>query len=207
MAGEARLRTLPRRLHAITGVVPVGAFLAFHLYANASAAGGAEAYDATARRLQQAPFAVALEIVLIALPLMFHGLYGLFLLSAEPSGEARAGPGRRGLAVFQRATGVLVFAFILFHLWTTRLVQVRDHESLDLFHLMQALYASPWIRAFYVAGLLAATAHLSAGLWSLAGDRGFGRTRPARVAVGILAVGVFAVLSAIGLRSLAAFRL
>lgn len=201
---EARFRNLPRRLHAISGLVPVGAFLAFHLYSNTAALRGADAYDQTARRLQEMPLALVLEIALILAPLTFHGIYGLFLMAAEPAGRRHD---RRGLAVFQRATGVLLFVFILFHLWTTRLVQVRDHESLDLYRLMQALYANPWIRAFYVAGLLAATSHLCAGLWSFADDWGLARSRPARVAVAVLAAAIFAILSAIGLRSLAAFRL
>ncbi len=204
---QARPSTLARRLHSISGVVPVGAFLVLHLYANASAARGAEAYNETARRLQETPLAVFLEIALVVLPLLFHGIYGLFLAAVEPDGPADAGPERRGLAVFQRATGVLLFAFLLFHLWTTRLVQVRDHESLDLFRLMQALYASPWISAFYVAGLLAATAHLSVGLFALTDTWGLARTRPARVGAALLAAGVFLALSAIGLRSLSFFRL
>jgi len=203
---EARSRSLPRRLHAISGLVPVGAFLAFHLYANSAALQGPDAYDAMTRRLQQMPLAIFLEVVLILLPLAFHGLYGLFLMAAGTR-DADAGPGRRGLSAFQRATGVLLFVFILFHLWTTRLVQVRDHGSLDLFRVMQALYASPALRVVYVAGLLAATAHLSAGLWSFADDWGLARTRAARLVVGILASALFVTLSAIGLRALAAFRL
>ncbi|HEY1435816.1 MAG TPA: succinate dehydrogenase [Thermoanaerobaculia bacterium] len=201
---EARSRSLPRRLHAISGLVPVGGFLAFHLYSNAAALRGADAYDRTARRLQELPLALVLEVVLLFAPLIFHAVYGLFLMAEEPAGS---GSGRRPLAIFQRATGILVFVFILFHLWTTRLVQIHDHESLDLFRVMQALWASPWIRAFYVAGLLAATSHFSAGLWSVADDWGLARTRPARVAAAVLAAAVFAALSAIGLRSLAAFRL
>ena len=100
-----------------------------------------------------------------------------------------------------------LFAFILFHLWTTRLVQVRDHGSIDLFHWMQALYASPWIRAAYVGGLLAATSHFSAGLWSVAEDWGLARTSAARFAAAAFSIGVFVALSSFGLRSLAAFRI
>ena len=127
-------------------------FLAFHLFVNAQAARGADAYNAMAAKLQALPLAVALEILVIALPIFFHGIYGLFVTATEAPGEGRPGRGRRALSVFQRATGVLLFAFVLFHLWTARLVQVRDHESLDLFRLMQAVLSSPWMRAVYVAG-------------------------------------------------------
>ena len=92
------------------------------------------------------------------------------------------------------------------HLWTARLVQIRDHASLDLFRLMEAVLASPWLRTAYVAGVLAATFHLSAGLWTFADGWGIAATPRARRVAGALAAGVFGVLSALGLASLNAFR-
>ncbi len=206
MAPE-RPRTRQRRLHSISGVVPVGAFLAFHLYVNAAAAGGADAYNATARRLQEMPLSVLLEIVLIALPLAYHAVYGLFVAAVEPRGAPGADRAGRGLAVFQRVTGTFLFAFLLFHLWTSRLVQVHDHGSLDLFRLMQALLSNPAIRAFYAAGLLSATAHLGAGVFTFADAWGLAPNPRARTIAAIVAVAVFAALSGLGLRSLSAFRL
>ena len=204
---DVAARSLPRRLHAITGLVPVGVFLVFHLAVNASATRGADAYNETARRLQELPLAAVLEIVLIAAPILYHGLYGLFLTASRPTGEPDAAPSRRRIAIFQRATGVPLFAFILFHLWTTRLVQVRDHGDLDLFHWMQGLYATPWIRVAYVVGLFAATSHFSAGLCMSAEDWGLSRSRATRISVAVVASAIFVALFSTGLRSLAAFRL
>jgi succinate dehydrogenase / fumarate reductase cytochrome b subunit len=188
-------------------VVPVGAFLAFHLYENAGAARGADAYNAAALRLQRFPLSVFLEIALILVPLAYHGIYGLYVAATEPSSAGRPTARGRALAILQRVTGILLFAFILFHLWTTRLIQIRDHESLDLFHLVQAALASPWIRAFYVAGILSATFHLSNGLWSFSQVWGLAESRGARATVALFAIATFLVLSVFGLRSLAAFRL
>jgi len=204
---EAARRSLLRRLHSVAGVVPVGAFLAFHLYVNAQASRGADAYNALARRLQGLPLAVLLEIFVIALPIFFHGIYGLFVTATEPPGDGRPGRARRALSIFQRVTGVLLFGFILFHLWTARLVQMRDHESLDLFRLMQAVLASPWMHAAYVAGLSGATAHLAVGLFTFADAWGLVQGRQARIAVAVAASLVFAALTGLGLRSIAAFRL
>lgn len=204
---EAARRSRLRRLHSISGVVPVGGFVAFHLYLNAQAARGADAYNAMAARLQALPLAVALEIFVIALPIFFHGVYGLFVTATARPGDGRPGGGRRALSIFQRATGILLFGFVLLHLWTARLVQVRDHESLDLFRLMQAVLASPWLHAGYVAGLLGATAHLSVGLFTFADAWGLLRGRGVRIAIAAAAALVFAVLTGLGLSSLAAFRL
>ncbi len=111
------------------------------------------------------------------------------------------------LSIFQRVTGVLLFGFILFHLWTARLVQVRDHASLDLFRLMQAVLSSAWMHAAYVAGLLGAAAHLAAGLCTFADAWGLAPSRRARIVVAVAAALVFTALAGLGLRSIAAFRL
>lgn len=204
---EAAPRSWPRRLHSVSGVVPVGAFLAFHLYVNAAASRGADAYNAAALRLQRFPLSLVLEIALIFVPLAYHGVYGIYVAATEPASPQRPTRGGRLLALLQRVTGILLFAFILFHLWTTRLVQIRDHESVDLFRLVQAALASPWIHSFYVVGILSATLHLATGLWSFAQTWGLAAGRPARIVVALLALTLFVVLSAWGLRSVAAFRL
>lgn len=200
-------RTLGRRLHSISGVVPVGAFLAFHLYTNTQARQGAEAYNAMARRFQEVPLLLAIELLLIGAPLFFHGLYGLFLIANEAPAAGHPSAGRRALSIAQRTTGAVLFVFVLVHLWTTRLVQVRDHGELDLFRLMQAVLASPWLRGAYLAGVLAATFHLSAGLWTFAETWGLASTPRARRLAALGSAATFLVLSALGLASLNAFRL
>ncbi len=204
---ERAPRSRTRRLHSISGVVPIGAFLVLHLWTNAAAADGADAYNAAAHQLQELPLLVVFEILLIGLPVFFHGIYGFFITAAESLGADGRPPARRALAIFQRVTGVLAFVFILFHLWTSRLVQLHDHASLDLFRLMQAALASPWIRAGYAVGIVAATAHFSAGLWTFCETWGFLPGRRARVAVAVAAAGLFCFLSGLGLKSLSAFRL
>jgi succinate dehydrogenase / fumarate reductase cytochrome b subunit len=196
-----------RRLHSLSGIVPIGGFLAFHLYENYAATKGADAYNEMTHRLQTVPFAVALEIFVIALPIVFHGIYGLFLTStARPNPIAQ--PDLRNLMYFlQRATGVIVFAFILFHYWTTRLVQLHDHESLDLFRQVQAAVGNPWIYAFYVLGILSAVFHLANGIWSFSIVWGLTVSPAAQRRMGYVSALVFVVLSVIGVRSIAAFRL
>jgi succinate dehydrogenase / fumarate reductase cytochrome b subunit len=204
MAGAPR--RLARRLHSLSGIVPVGVFLVFHLTANSAAIQGADAYNAMAARMQRLPLLGAIEVLLIGLPIFFHGIYGLFLVAGEEPGAGRP-PGRRALHVAQRVTGVLLFAFLLFHLWTARLVQIHDHESLDLFRLMQASLANPWIRAAYVAGILSATFHLSAGIVTFTEAWGLAASARARRLVSAASIVAFLGLSAVGLLSLAAFRL
>jgi len=196
-----------RRLHSLSGIVPVGGFLAFHLFENYAAVKGADAYNEMSHRLQMVPFAVWLEILVIAVPLFFHGIYGLFITSTAKPNVLSNRYARNGMYFLQRATGVVVFAFILFHYWTTRLVQLTDHESLDLFRQVQAAVGNPWIYAFYIVGILSAVFHLANGLWSFSIVWGLTVTPAAQRRMVYVSAFVFVVLSVIGVRSIAAFRL
>lgn len=196
-----------RRLHSLSGIVPIGGFLAFHLYENYHATRGAAAYNEAARRLQEMPFSLALEIGVIAIPIFFHGIYGLFI-TAESRPNPISNPYlRNALYTLQRITGVVVFAFILFHLWTTRMVQLADHESLDLFSLVRSTIANPWLYAFYIAGILSATFHLANGIWSFAIVWGLTVGPKAQQRMAAVSAVVFLILSVIGVRSISAFRL
>ena len=196
-----------RRLHSLSGVVPVGGFLAFHLYENFTATRGAAAYNEMTRRLQEVPFAVGLEILVIAVPLFFHGIAGLFLTSSSRPNVLSNRYLRNVMYLLQRVTGVVLFAFILFHYWTTRLVQLHDHGSLNLYNQVQAAVGNPWIYAFYVLGILSATFHLANGLWSFAIVWGATVSPAAQRRMAFVSVVVFLLLSTIGVRSIAAFRL
>ncbi len=196
-----------RRLHSLSGIVPIGAFLAFHLYENYTATRGADAYNRVTHDLQTVPFAVALEILVIAVPILFHGIYGLFVTGTARPNVFSNSYLRNWMYTLQRVTGVIVFAFILFHYWTTRLVQLQDHESLDLFRQVQAAVESPWIYAFYIAGILSATFHLSNGLWSFSIVWGLTVGPRAQRRMVYVSAAVFLVLSFVGVRSISAFRL
>lgn len=205
MGGEERHFWL-RRLHSLSGIVPVGGFLAFHLYENYSATRGAAHYNEMVRRLQEVPFALALEIAVIAVPLFFHGIYGLFITGTARPNVVGNRYVRNWMYFLQRVTGVVLFAFVIFHLWTTRLVQIRDHESLDLFAVMQASVENPWIYGFYLLGILSATFHLANGIWSFSIVWGLSVGPRAQRRMMYVSAAVFVILSFIGIRSIEAFR-
>jgi succinate dehydrogenase / fumarate reductase cytochrome b subunit len=206
VSGEERHFWL-RRLHSLFGIVPIGGYLAFHLYENYQATRGPAAYNAMVRHLQETPFALALEIGVIAVPLFFHGIYGLFVTGTARPNVISNRYVRNWMYFLQRATGVILFAFVIFHLWTTRLVDVRDHESVDLFRLMQSSVENPWIYAFYVLGILSATFHLANGIWSFSIVWGLTVGPRAQRRMMWVSAAVFVVLSLIGIQSIRAFRI
>ncbi len=195
-----------RRLHSLSGIVPVGGFLAFHLYENYSATLGAAAYNTMTRKLQETRFALALEIAVIIVPLLFHGVYGLFVTGTARPNVTSNRYVRNWMYFLQRVTGVILFAFVIFHLWTTRFVDIRHHDQVDLFRLMEESVANPWIYAFYVLGIIAATFHLANGIWSFSIVWGLTVGPRAQRRMMWVSAAVFLVLSFIGIRSIQAFR-
>ena len=65
-----------RRLHSLSGIIPVGAFLVEHFISNAFATNGPWAYADQVKFLTGLPFVPVLEIVGIYIPLLYHALYG-----------------------------------------------------------------------------------------------------------------------------------
>src|SRR6478672_739652 len=68
-----------RRLHSLTGIVPIAGFVLFHFYENGTIFYGAAAYDKMATEARGVRYLELLEIFLILLPLLYHALYGLFI--------------------------------------------------------------------------------------------------------------------------------
>ena len=66
---------LLRRLHSLTGIVPIGGFLLFHLFENASARNGAHAFNETVEKIASMPYLYALEIGMLMIPILFHRLH------------------------------------------------------------------------------------------------------------------------------------
>src|SRR5215813_4977979 len=70
---------LLRKLHSLSGIVPIGAFLVEHLVSNFEALKGPAAYAAQVKFLNGLPFVRVLEWAFIFLPLLYHGLYGVYI--------------------------------------------------------------------------------------------------------------------------------
>ncbi len=190
---------LLRRLHSLSGVVPVGGYLVFHLFANFTAVQGPEAYDRLIEGLENTPFLLAIEFALIYIPLLFHSIYG-FLIAREPEMNlARYGHARNWLFFVQRATGVVAFAFIAVHMWQLRFVRPLN------FGVVSALLRDPLWFWLYVLGVLSSVFHLCNGLWSFCVRWGITVGPRAQTVSSYVWAGVGLLLFFVGVNSLRAF--
>jgi len=70
---------LLRRLHSLSGIIPIGFFLVEHFVSNAFATKGPGAYTKQVELLTGFPFVVGLELFGIWLPILYHSLYGFYI--------------------------------------------------------------------------------------------------------------------------------
>ena len=81
---------LLRKLHQITGIVPLGMFFFVHMFTNSKAMNGAASFDKAVKEIHDIPYLLLIEIFGIFLPLLFHSVYGI-LISAEAKPNVRSG--------------------------------------------------------------------------------------------------------------------
>ena len=162
---------LLRKLHSLTGVLPVGGFMCFHLWENARALQGQQQFDEAVSGINHMPFLPVLEWGLILLPLLFHAGYGV-KLAFEGRPNVRAYTySRNWMYTLQRTTGLIAFAFILFHLYEYWGQKIAGKLAPEQFYpalcqnMGYAIGPVPVKGLIYAFGIAACVFHFSNGLW------------------------------------------
>ncbi|HLB58551.1 MAG TPA: succinate dehydrogenase cytochrome b558 subunit [Bdellovibrionota bacterium] len=155
-----------RKLHSLTGIVPIGAFLVFHLFENSHALKGPEAYNHMVEGIASIPLIRFMEIFFIWIPILYHAIYGVVLVfGSRPNVKKYPEYFNNWMYTFQRWSGIIAFAFIGWHFWGTWMQGYLYGETID-FNMMKEIVASPWQMAFYIIGVGAAVYHFSNGIWT-----------------------------------------
>jgi succinate dehydrogenase / fumarate reductase cytochrome b subunit len=205
-AGEGH-QFLLRRLHSLSGIVPVGAFLLEHiLFSNATAINGPDAYASQVKFLGSLPLVLVLEAVGIWLPIAFHGLYGFYIWYRGDSNPIQYPWTGNWMYTLQRWTGAIAFAYIGWHVWHLRFagVDLHAHPAASFGKVQGELYVG-WQLAFYIVGLLAASWHFAYGIWLFCAKWGLVTGERARRRFLAVCLAFFLVLSGVGLLSLRSF--
>ena len=192
-----------RRLHSLLGLIPVGLFVAQHLVINHFATRGPEAFNNASNFMGNLPFVLFLEWFVIYIPLMFHAFYGVYIAFTAKNNVKRYGTFRNWMFMLQRITGVFLVVFIAWHIFQTR-VQKALGDEVD-YDMMADILSSPFMLAFYIAGVLAATFHLANGVWSFLVSWGITQSPRSQSIVTYISMGIFLILSVIGVQALLAF--
>ena len=194
-----------KRLHSLTGVVPVGLFLLEHLYTNARSLQGPEAFDQAAADLAKLPFVVLLEAFGIWLPILFHMVVGILISTTAQANVGKHGYARNWQYTLQRASGLLLVFYLLYHTWALRF-DPHYLGSASAYQYVNHHLAEPAVMVFYVLGTVAACYHFGNGLFGFAIHWGLVTGHAAQRRMSRLGLAVFLGLSLLGVAALFGFR-
>ena len=204
-----------RKLHQLSGIVPLGLFLLEHFYTNSKALSiqtGPADFNNAVRDLQSIPYIVFVEICGIFIPLIFHAVYGLVITAeARPNNLAYPYP-RNWFYLVQRITGVILFFFITFHVLNFRFglipklntQSVATHPDLA-FSIVRGEFLNPAIFIIYLIGITATVWHLANGIWLFLVDWGITVGERAQRLTGYACIAFGIVLLLVGINAAVVF--
>lgn len=193
-----------RRLHSLLGLIPVGLFLTMHLLINFQATKGVEAFNNASGLMEKIPFLLIVEWVVIYIPLMFHAFYGVYIAFTAKPNLNRFGTMRNWFFMLQRLSGIFLVIFIAWHIWQTRLQKTLADAEVN-YDMMADIVSNPAMLAFYIVGIIAATFHLSNGIWSFLVSWGITQSKQSQKVATWVTMIFFVLLSVVGVMAILAF--
>ncbi len=214
----ARNQFLLGRLHSLTGLVPVGAYMIVHLLTNASILDSAAKFQANVYQIHGLGSAlVVVEWVFIFIPLIFHAVYGLLILRESQPNSATYTYANNIRYTLQRATGLIAFAFIFYHVfhmhgwfhnewWMSNVVDPLGGGQFKPYNAAStagaALQNNFVLVLLYAVGVLACVFHLANGIWTMGITWGIWVSPKAQARANYLAIAVGVFVGLAGLSSL-----
>ena len=201
-----------RKLHQLSGIMPLGFFLLEHFYTNSKALYGQAAFNTAVNDLQSIPYILLVEIGGIFIPLIYHAVYGLVItVEARPNNLNYPYP-RNWFYTIQRATGVILFFFITFHVLNFRFGLIPGLNALSVarhpdqaFQTVAREFSMAPIFIVYVIGITSTVWHLANGVWLFLVDWGITIGDRAQRVAGYACIGFGAILLVVGINAAVAF--
>lgn len=182
-----------RRFHSLIALIPIGLFLCVHLLLNSSVfLNGNESYLQVIEFMKNAPFIEVLELVLIALPIIFHAIYGFYIVYVAKNNMLKYKYMRNWNFYFQRITAVIVTAFLLWHVITLRFL---IHDPQEIITTFATMLGSPVYFVLYAIGVVSAIYHFTNGLFTFCITWGICVGTNAQKVFSRVSIGLFIVMS------------
>jgi len=201
-----------RKLHQLSGIVPLGLFLLEHFYTNSKALTGAADFNNAVKDLQSIPYIIFVETIGIFIPLIYHAVYGL-VITAEARPNNLAYPySRNWYYLIQRITGVVLFLFITFHVLNFRfgMIPGLNNQSVathanEAFSIVAREFRMIPIFIVYMIGITATVWHFANGIWLFLVDWGITIGERAQRLTGYACIAFGVVLLLVGINAAVAF--
>ncbi|MFL6468313.1 MAG: succinate dehydrogenase [Pyrinomonadaceae bacterium] len=203
---------LLRKLHQLTGIVPLGLFFFVHMYTNSTALNGPKIFNDHVQDIHNMAYLLFIEIFGIFLPLLFHSIYGILISGEAKPNVLNYGYARNWFYVFQRVTGIFLFVFLLFHILNFRFGLIPGLNMTPVagnadqaYSIVSNEFQVWWVLALYFLGVIATAWHLAYGFFLFAVDWGIVIGEKAQGVLLKASLGLAVFLSLIGINAAVAF--
>ena len=200
------------KLHSLTGILPIGAFLVIHICINSLRTVGVWPYQISIDAINNLPFLIVIEICFIYVPLIFHSVMGFYIARLAKINVHHYRYPRNGLYTLQRLSGAVVFVFLVYHVGTTfvpKVWEAKHHFEAApfLIDILNKEFQTWQGIIIYTIGIVSATFHFSNGLWGFCVSWGIliGKNAQRNGAIVFTMIGL--VLTFIGLATILEFNM
>lgn len=173
---------LIRRLHSLSGLIPVGAYMTVHLIVNASLLNGAGTFQTNVNQIHSLGKLLWLvEWAFIFSPIIFHALVGIWIIRTGKSNHDNYRYVANWRYTLQRWSGVIAVLFIFMHVfhlhgwfhndwWLKTVAEPLGMANFRPYNAASTLAAAMggfvWPIVYFV-GIVACVFHLANGIWTM----------------------------------------
>ena len=177
----ARHEFLLRRLHSLCGIIPVGAYMCVHLLTNASVLNSSAIFQRLVYQIHSLEGALpVVEWAFIFLPLLFHAIFGVVIIRSGLPNSSTYKYTNNVRYTLQRATGMIAFAFIMWHVfhmhgwihaeWWEKIAHGLGGAQFKPYNAAStagaAMQSNIVVPVLYAIGVLSCVFHLANGIWT-----------------------------------------
>ena len=163
-----------KRYHSLSGMVLVGFFIIMHFYTNSFAAGGEVSYNNRLEESLKNPWLLAIEIIFLYIPLLFHMLLGLSFIFKAKYNNLRYNYLDNWRFLLQRLSGLGLALFIGAHFYKTRIhYWLEGTPQEGWYKHMHHAFNEWYVLVIYILGILGVMFHLGNGLWTFTNTMGW----------------------------------
>ena len=155
-----------RRLHSLCGLVVLGFFILEHMATNSVAMAGPAIFNGVMGMVEEIPKPIfySIEIGMYAIPILFHGIYGIYIALQANNNPRRFGYLRNWNFTLQRWTAWFLVVFLIWHVGYLRIYIKGVTGTPISFELLQNMFQNPVVAVLYVLGMWAAIFHFCNGI-------------------------------------------
>ena len=205
----SRNEFLIRRLHSLSGLIPVGAYMVVHLCTNFTVFFSPAFFQKQVDNIHSLDlFLPFVELTFIFIPILFHAILGVVIIRTGVPNTSNYKYGNNVRYTLQRVTGMIAFAFIMLHVFHMHHYGKSFGAGWGNFDPHNAAASAAiamtgiWVPIVYAIGVLSCVFHLANGLWTMGITWGVWISPAAQQRANYVCGGLGVVLAIAGLGSI-----